>query len=771
MNQIEHIKVREGLVLNKMAVGKATVTMKSVTVKAPIEGACHVILIRDSSGSMYPHDRDTKKDAQDKAKASRPGDRWSIADFSSPGDFEWYMKGAPADTAKDKEVLCSIIERMRIRASTCFAEVLESLDKVLHDLEPLGLPVAMVLLTDGYPTDGWPLSRTLAALDKVANRIDSKLFVGYGSYYNKAILSQMAERAGGSLCHSSNIQEFSQSFTTVVEQVREVCTRVKVDLPSGFADDDLGGLFTVRNKTVTLLSRDKDNRVEVPVPNRGEGYVYGFSADVLPGSVASTYDHTDSGDLMLKGLYAGALVQAQKQKADLAQETLSAVGDPALVDEVANAYTPDDQGRAEYKIARAVERGDGRFRRGRKVGCAPDRNAFCMMDALDLFGADPDARFRPYEPGFKYKKIGPDSVPRAGNPEFHAAPNPSSELDAFVPHKTRLNLSALVRIPGTITLDEDAKQYGFDREYPTYIFRAYTLIESGNANCPQVPMEMSKATFGVLAKHGVVSGTWEKGAAVIVDFTGIPVMNRAMADHIDSAKPVCELKAKELELQTEQKVLKHYVDELSGGEGVREKSLLTAEQIAYLEKFYITSNGFSPPVDKAEPTDEYQAKAFYVDVAGFSSLPKVDEVKIRMDQIIVGKDAKGKPAKPLTPSMAMMSKTIEKVQAQIVKRDADVTREVKSTLTKLAKSPAEVQDAAVEKIKADATASLLRWINGQIVDNKAGLKSLRSETQRIKMAVILSGKWFSEFTSRENCVIEHKGLKFTFTLETETIKI
>ena len=363
-------------------------------------------------------------------------------------------------------------------------------------------------------------------------------------------------------------------------------------------------------------------------------------------------------------------------------------------------------------------------------------------DALELLGNDPDARFHPYRPGFKYRKIGRDSVPEPGYPKFVASdPDPSVELDTFVPHESRLNLSVLVRVPGHITLDEDAKKFGFEKEFPTFIFRNYTMIESGNANCPQVPFAMSKATFDAFASHGMVTGTWEKGEPALVDFTVIPVMNRARADGATSAKAVCELKGKELELKGEQKVLKYYLDEATAGEGVKEKGPLTKDQVEYLAKFGVGFNGFAPPVKKADPTDEYEAKEFSIDVKGFSNLPPVKEVLQRMDFLVVGKDDKGKAAKPLTVSQELLANTVRKVQAEVTKR----------------------------KGKLDATYT--RWLNTQIQDNKVGFKSLRAEMQRIKMAVILAGRWFDEFSSRENCQLEHNGLTFKFSLDTVKIKI
>lgn len=739
---IEHITLRQGHVLHKMSVPLPPAKVKKVVKKVADDGSVYVILEVDSSGSMYPYDRERKVVAEKQIRASQAGDRWAIGDFSSRGDFEWYAQLASADTDKDKEMLVGLVNRMSIRAMTCFAEILEDTAKVIKKSDALGLPRTLVFVTDGYPTDGLPTHRILDALKVIAPSLDSALFVGCGPYYNKALLATMAEAAGGQVCHSANMDEFGIHLKSVIETTREAAVKTTVSIPEGFAREELGGLFTVRAKSVTLLAADNDRRVELAVPSRGEGVLFGISDKPVAGSIEAKYDRNDAGDMFLKGLYAAALVQTQKLKTDLAVETLGVVGDPALVTDAANAFTPDDFGRAEARILRAVERSDGRFKKGYKPNCVPDRNAFTAIHVLEALGKDELGRFHPYHPGFKYRKIGRPSIPKPGNPEFVPLPNPSVELDEFVPHKELLNLSCRIRIPGTVKLDAEAAKYGLQENFPTFIWRNYAMIESGNANCPMVPFSMSQSTFEEFKKQGVVSGEWEKGQPTLVDFTDIPVMNRAMADGIDSAIPVCDLKGRELELQGAQKVLKYYLDEATAGEGVKEKSPLSPEAVAYLERFFITSNGFSPPVDKAEPTDEYEAKAFYVDIAGFSSLPSVNEVLKRMDFLKAGKDDKGKAAKPLTRSQELLSKKIEEVR------------------TTLAKYNGNAKDAKYQ-----------RWLDTQIKDNKQELREIRAQLQRIKMAVILSGRWFKEFTSREGCALDHKGLTYKFTLETVKIAI
>jgi hypothetical protein len=149
-------------------------------------------------------------------------------------------------------------------------------------------------------------------------------------------------------------------------------------------------------------------------------------------------------------------------------------------------------------------------------------------------------------------------------------------------------------------------------------------------------------------------------------------------------------------------------------------TFFSPEQNEYLASFGVTANGFNPPVVEEESTDYYYAKEFDVKLAGFSSLPKIDDVIER-----------NRAGKPWTPSQKIVG---------------------------------EAYNDVYEGMSAIKSVDLL-YLDTQLSKHKMLLDDVRKDIQRTKFAVLLSKKWFSDLDTRDGAVVtDAEGHKFTFTI-------
>ena len=154
---------------------------------------------------------------------------------------------------------------------------------------------------------------------------------------------------------------------------------------------------------------------------------------------------------------------------------------------------------------------------------------------------------------------------------------------------------------------------------------------------------------------------------------------------------------------------------------------LTEEQTEYLKEKGIGKNGFSPTMETLEPVDFYYAKDFAIKVKSFSTLPSVSDTRKRI--------ASGK----MRPSDEVMQLGIDLYDNSPVADQSDKIR--------------------------------LAWVEEQVTALKSQLLEVRFDIQRTKFAIILGKKWFSEFESRDDSVLEVDGKTFTIKVEEKKITI
>jgi hypothetical protein len=692
--------------------------------KAP-ESINH-IWIYDRSGSMYSLLPSLADDLIRHSRTIPKGDTLTMAWFSGEGNYNVMIKGFKLATDKDYDSVAALIEQNKTTlGTTCFSEVLAGTDQILNDLKIFSDSFSLMFFTDGYPTVSnheREVERVLAAIEKLSGKISRTLLVGYGDYYNKDLLTQMAEAIGGELIHSEELPVFSAEMRSFVSTRSGVMRQI---LNLGMNDDEMLAVFGLRRE-------ETDGKAEAKIvfyqPQQGNANVHSDLDKIFALVKGDVSDLKEEKSLDNAYLYAAACVLVQKAKADVAVDVLGKVGDVALIDMINSAWTNAEYGAAEAAIRAAIFDEAKRFTKGKKAGYVPAPDAFCLLNALDLLMSDSDAKFYPYHPDFHYKRIGVPAKPVEGYPKFKAEENPSCSLNTLKWHESRLNLSVLARINGSVELNGDVEKHKLPKVYPTWIYRNYAIVKDGNLNVATLPVSMSKLVFGILQQNSMIaaSESWKEGMVYLVNLRAVPVINRQIASGRTSAKTLAKYVWNEIQLEGKIKALNAILDRLDPNKESKRAADLTAEQEEFLKQSGIGRNGFAPPTEKGESEDFYMAKEFEIKVKGFSSFPKVSEV-----------EEKAAAGKKLTPSGEVVLSGVKMFQ-----------------------------DEAASKPLAEQ----LKWLNGKTGELKKELGGVRKYLQETKFAVILAKQWFDEFKSRNENALTENSIQYTFELSESKVE-
>lgn len=710
---------------------------KTKTVNVP-KGVNH-LFVYDRSGSMGGVLDDLTKDLKTKLRDTKTGDTVSIGWFSGTGQFNWPLKGYKVEKGDDFKTIDKIIDQNdHTIGMTCFSEVLADSETVVNDLKPFGNTYSLMFFTDGMPTV-YPyeteIKKIFSAIDRIAGKVAVSLLVGYGNYYNKELMSQMAERLGGTLIHQSDLSGFTSKLDAHMERSRSSEPKVLVELQS--LPHSNGFAFSVSDTGVAVLAVE-NGKVAFTPTKAATDYVY-VVTDKKPsgGTDVTTKVQTShkSVDTMLKATYGAALGFVQRGNTDLALDVLSALGDVALVTSTNNAFTNADYGKVEDAIVNAMNTAAARWVGGRKVNCLPSEDALCLLDVLDLLQADEAAEFQPFHEEFKYTKVTGSTKTKDGYPTFHPDKETRVPLGALVWNDTKLNLSMRAKINGHIDTPKGPK-VGLGKTYDTYVYRNYTIVKDGCLNVQKLPVAVSKSTYDTLLKEGLIDKEHDRhypGRVYLVHLDRIPVVNRKIARANTSAKDLCKESLEEMKIMADLKVFNYLRNEVEPKDERTIDDALTQEQEDYLKELGVTRGGFNPPTEKLPSTDFYMAKEFEIKIKGLSSLPKVDEV--------VKKTADKKAS--LTTSQQLVAEAL-KVAASVYK-------------------PGEAPNSKEKTV--------LMGLDALILDSKNKLRELRTGIQKAKFAVLLGKTGFNDLNMRTDNKLTVKGHDFTIDVREVKVEI
>jgi hypothetical protein len=681
-------------------------TIQQQAAATPAPAHTHYAVITDESGSMGWAEDKMKRDLVTHLEEIPDGSYLSLGWFSSQSQYRWYMVGFKIDPDSRADA-AKIIERHSGSWNmTCYTDILTDLPNILESAS-LADAHSLVFMSDGHPNQGGGQDEILRLIRAAADKLSSVTIVGYGDYYNRQLLAEMAKAAGGSLVHASNVQDFGRAVTGVIK-MRQTSKRIMISVPK-----NTKVLFSIENGVVTVHDANEDQISVSPTAT-----VYFPVKDIQARIKAEMTDPYGPA-------YGLALAQLRSNDIDAAIDTLSNIGDVKMVQLVSTAITNDEFGAAETALSECVVDLTKRFGLGQKVGCAPDPFAPDVLDVLNLLVQDKDAKFLPYHPAFNYKRIGRGTVVNGDFPKFQASPNSGTPVTEIVWHKERLNANVRAFIKGHVDLrdvnGQTPEELGFSRNRPVGKYREYSIVNNGNLNVRTLPVvDLSRDTFEQLVAWGVLDegSVYYTGTVDLLHLDRLPVLSRGKRQPVDAEAYAINI-TDSLKLGAGLKLFKALLDEVSP----KEERIVTSyspEQVAFLAANGMDEKGnYDPPTKRSEATDVIPAREFYVSVKGLSSLPNLKAVREKTEKIRAW-TGKGKEPK-YTAGEALLVPWLEEYEAHC----AGWSKALKVT-----------------------------WLEEQIETLKEAKQVLDKYINQVKFVMLMTGSWFEGWPRGETKVTD-----------------
>jgi hypothetical protein len=708
------MKVQYCPINSETILAKAILSTDKNVVKPKRQPVNH-IMIYDRSGSMTSMLSTVIEDMILSLENIKDGDTLSVGWFASEGRFGYIVNGMFIKDNREKIV--KILRQNNFTLGcTCFSDILSATnDSVIPELSNYSNGFNLMFFTDGYPVVNdysKEVKKVFDALEKMNRTINNAMLVGYGDYYNKELMAQMAEKIGGTLVHQSKLDMFSGVLMNFLDAGTS-SKKIEVEIPikAEYA-------FIVNVDSVVICPVIDDTKVIIPE----DAQWFYFLSNT--GLIRHSAESTTIPEHMIEGILGAANIAIGQTKTTLAIDLLGSLGDIRLINVTNNAFTNAEYALAQDMIKDAISNPSVRFIGGKNKNYVPDPSAFCLMNALEVLGADDNAFFYPRHKAFEYNKIGVPSFTKEGYPKMVDDPNSKCKFDDLVWNGSRLNLSIRAIIKGTVELIGDPTSVGLPKTVSSFKWRNYTIIKDGHLNVFTLPASMSYDTFEVLRVNGMIDRyeEWDRDTVYEVYLDAVPMVNRAMTTAPLSTE-FCEWHMHEKMLEAKVKVAKAMLDKLDP-EGTLTKEHMveyTPEQEAFLEAQGVTSKGFNPPTTSGTAEDWYYANEFEVKIVGMASLPSYNEVIKKFD---AGK--------------AMTS------------RELPVANYIGLFGTKLNLIPQSLRK--------------IEYMQTQLDESKIQLRQLRHKIHSTKMGMLLSKQWFPDITTRDGSKINIGETEFTISI-------
>ena len=746
-----HVKFDENyyLVSQKLENRSATVNVAQKT---------NHIFVVDVSGSMYydlPLIRTQLKNKL--SNLMKEGDTISIVWFSGRHDSGILKEEVEVKSLKTLSDLNDAIDKwLRPVGLTAFLKPLVLVKELVERIKAKrpDSVFSMIFLSDGYNND-CPWNEVISTLKTLENDIVASTFVEYGYYADTQKLTQMASILGGEKVSCDGFDEFDPIFEKKISTSAKSGKKVMVEITDHYLYDFA---FSVVEGTVTLYSIT-DGKVLV-------------GSDVEEINFFSPVG-VNSERVRQVELYAAIYVLADKLLNDDAEKIFYALGDNHYYKMLVNAFGKQKLNSFKSAIKECVVDSTKRFPEGQATIVPVPDDAYCLMNLIEDLSNTNDCLFYPNHPDFNYSRVGVKRVARGKDLSaadkkrlaeakdvdeiskiteelkdknietkfVNSNPDRGYPLTDLVWNSERANLSVRIYIEGDVSLPENK----FDiSKVASYKYNTFTLVKDGIVNVKKLPVKYSAELHQLLNDNNV---GWElysmKDAydnTIVIDLTSIPLINRGMVKEI-SAKTLAEKEWELMKLKGEKKVYDFYRKELFPKTSKSFSEMLGQEAADWLKEVGITDyNGYSPKTDAAEATDFYMSVNLATKIKGLSSLPKVDDVT---KKILAGAELK--------LNEWVMSDAIKNYMTQ---QASDIFQ-----------SLSEEQQKGVLKTYLETKSDLL---------NK-NRRAVLQEIAEIKFALILSKKWFTEFTSFDentlNLTLDEQDLTFTFDLSENEVKV
>ena len=713
--------------LNSYRVSSAKTASQSVEV--PVN---HVFVI-DCSGSMHYDLPKIRIQLKNKLPSLlKQNDTVSLVWFSGKGEFGKLVEKVKVNDLNDLNRLSTAIDRwLQPMGCTGFVEPLHSV-RELCDTNDV---YSMMFLTDGCDNE-WPRSQIIDASTELATLLANAVFVEYGFYCNHQLLTEMADATNGAVVFAEDFDKYDPIFDGICKR-RITSRRIEVEVGSPVEN------FVWSCGDAGAITYKVDN-----------GKVY------VPEDVDEVFWFTDESDSTVtnwKALYQGLSALALNRRSEFVRKQLSDIGDVALYNKYSNAFGKQNLYDFAETLRKAGEDDKLRFTQGKQVGLQPKEDAYTVLNLLyDLKQGDAQVDMSKLH----YNRIGratemsaelsrketealtesisssssireikelTDEAVRLATERSRmrfASSSNLAKIGSFSYNETRPNVSMLFSLNGTVGLPSDAPS-ALPHDFPTTIFRNYTVIRDGLLNIEQLPVVATQNVIDKLKLNGVPMRQ-ESDGTTIIDLRSMPIINAKMVKSVN-AQSLADAIHENMSLKASVKVFKGFLEEVKPAEKSQDIKAKYGEEFAeYLKSVGITDSGFNPKTTLSKPTDKYMSVEFAVKFKGLSTIPSYNALLKKLST-----------GKPLT------------VGEQLLK-------------------PA--YDECVKQKSALSESDFIDWLEEQIRVSTEKANALYEKIIEDKFSIVIGQTWFGDLDVNNPTLVSN-GVPVTFEIKDVEVEI
>lgn len=601
----------------------------------------HHIQVLDRSGSMWADIDDLIENVKDTIRFIPDGDYVSIIWFSGADQCNVLIKGA-----QKNDSLYALLDTLKSTLGvTCFSTPMKEVGNIINDLKPICPNFSVTVFTDGQPVVAWgteeEIRRTLEAIDVWKDDVLALNTIGYGNYYDQDFLKQMsAKTTFGQFIHSSLIGDYTDIFSHNYEITADlVMTTVEV-VSSGSEVMYLTGKLATKSAAglkTRALDKRKNQFIVIGPDDSDFSFLVGDDAYSTAG--LKEIPSASITPIMYAYAYTSYYEGNRKQAMDIVAKVLH---DKHLVDVMKNSFTYDEVGAATKVIKSAVFSTKYRLVEGE---CDDDYvaadNAPCLMDVLGIILNSEESY---YKYATEYSRIGKkvtDTFNLFHRNKGEEVLTPANDL---VFNKSRLNISIRSVINGTVSLNpRQAAKVGLPAELPSKIYRNQTLVKDGAPNMAMVTFRVTEDTYNEVGKlfegrdiNNIINAYQfdDTQFEIQIYLYNIPIINYSYVGNCTDVQNLLETVRTQTYLQAAQKSLGFLRDDVYDyrkQHGIfdvsKQFAQYTPEQIQVLTEHGLNDRaeyvGVSNVTEKSG--DSYVTRELEFQLKGYSSLPTKDK--------------------------------------------------------------------------------------------------------------------------------------------------
>lgn len=350
-------------------------------------------------------------------------------------------------------------------------------------------------------------------------------------------------------------------------------------------------------------------------------------------------------------LYAGAYFQYRIGNSRKALDILRrSLRDKYLTKTVVEAFTAEERINCLNLLSSAVHNrkisiqpkiwGEPRFMEG-KIEDEVFEPKVCLMDLLDMFETNGD-KFIP-APSEEYKRIGREVIDNYNVFREDKSVIITGSFKDLVYTKDRLNISIKYKIPGCILINpRQAKSVGFDSNtFSAAIYREQTIIKDGAINLEKWSLLVSEKTLDFLKSLEIANlfmveennkFYFPNYALVTLNVSDLPLYVAGCTAEEDNLNYILNLCYDKKAAECKRKVLKYFIENYNCN-GNYSNFKYTKEQYDLLKSYGLTFDGIYEGIENKEinnRTERYECRFLEFELKGFSSIPKVEDLILKM---------------------------------------------------------------------------------------------------------------------------------------------